>query len=155
MKSYIHWLREKVGHETVFFNASLAIIPNMQGFVLLQKRDPKGQWWGLPGGGMEIGESIEQTLLREVMEETALKVEIDYFLGLYTRDNISTYPNGDTCHFITAVFVCKPTSEVPTIDATETYELKYTDPKNPPRLFGNRVPDALKDFTLGRRNVID
>jgi mutator protein MutT len=47
------------------------------GKILLEKRknDPgKGQW-SVPGGLVELGESIEQTVLREVREETGLEVE--------------------------------------------------------------------------------
>jgi ADP-ribose pyrophosphatase YjhB (NUDIX family) len=44
------------------------------GRVLLQRRDDTGRW-GLPGGGVEPGESVREAIIREVREETGLEVE--------------------------------------------------------------------------------
>lgn len=45
--------------------------------ILLEKRksEPGRGKWSIPGGLVELGESIEQTVIREVNEETGLKVE--------------------------------------------------------------------------------
>ncbi len=40
--------------------------------------------WALPGGGHDIGERIGDTVVREVEEETGIKVEVDGIIGLYT-----------------------------------------------------------------------
>jgi len=45
---------------------------------------PFDSGWTLPGGGMEDGESTEQTVLREVLEETGYEVELDGLLGTDT-----------------------------------------------------------------------
>jgi 8-oxo-dGTP pyrophosphatase MutT (NUDIX family) len=50
-----------------------AVIFDRQGRVLLQQRSDGGQW-GLPGGSVEIGESLHQAVAREVSEETGLRV---------------------------------------------------------------------------------
>lgn len=42
-----------------------------------------GDFWAPPGGGMDFGESAEETLKREFLEETGLKVEIDKFLFVH------------------------------------------------------------------------
>ena len=44
-------------------------------FLILHKSDSTNGWWELPGGRMEFGETAEQTLTREVKEETGLNVE--------------------------------------------------------------------------------
>ena len=58
----------------------LAIITNEKGEVLFQKRNDPGSpahdKWEFPGGGMEFGETPEQTLVREAKEETGYDVEI-------------------------------------------------------------------------------
>ncbi|MBY0202332.1 NUDIX domain-containing protein [Paenibacillus cucumis (ex Kampfer et al. 2016)] len=56
-----------------------AIIRDHAGKILLQRRSDYGDW-GLPGGGMEAGEQIEETMIREVKEETGLEV-ISYELA--------------------------------------------------------------------------
>src|SRR6266511_5431501 len=53
-----------------------------RGALLLEWRQDNGLW-ALPGGVQEIGESIEQTAVREVREETGIEVEIIGLVGLY------------------------------------------------------------------------
>jgi len=49
--------------------------------------------WGLPGGSLEYGESPEEAVLREVWEETSLRIEIDKFLFVkaWTPDRVGLY----------------------------------------------------------------
>ena len=68
MPQYLAWLRQYVGHAKVISTGAVALIRDERGRVLLQKRSDFGVW-GFPGGTQEIGESIEQTLVREVCEE--------------------------------------------------------------------------------------
>lgn len=58
------------------------VLQDATGRVLLFRTvDPEmpetGQWWELPGGGMEHGESIAETAVREVREETGLELAVD------------------------------------------------------------------------------
>ncbi|MGG3506550.1 NUDIX domain-containing protein [Paenibacillus lautus] len=57
-----------------------AIIRDHHGRILLQRRSDYGNW-GLPGGGMEAGESVEETMRREVLEETGLVSAIMNSMG--------------------------------------------------------------------------
>ena len=43
------------------------------------------EWWNLPGGGLEIGETVEEGVCREVREETGLEVEVDHLVGVYSK----------------------------------------------------------------------
>jgi ADP-ribose pyrophosphatase YjhB (NUDIX family) len=60
-----------------------AVILNKRNQILLHKRDDS-EFWALPGGGMEIGESISECCLREIKEELNLIVEIEKLIGIYT-----------------------------------------------------------------------
>ena len=53
------------------FPATNAVLFDGSGRVLLQKRSDNGAW-GLPGGRMEIGETVEQCVIRETFEETGM-----------------------------------------------------------------------------------
>lgn len=56
--------------------------------VLIDRRNPP-PGWAIPGGFVDVGESIEQAAVREAMEETALVVTLKALLGVYsdpTRD---------------------------------------------------------------------
>ena len=76
--------------------------------VLLQRRDDNGKW-GLPGGGVEPGESVRTALVREVREETGLEVEPLRLIGVYSdpaNHQIVTYPDGNVIHYVSSVFEC-------------------------------------------------
>src|SRR5438876_4756614 len=51
--------------------------------LLAHRRDI--DWWNLPGGGMEVGETVEEAMCREVREETGLDVAVEYLVGIYSK----------------------------------------------------------------------
>ena len=81
--------------------------------VLLIKRGNaplKGQW-SLPGGGVEVGETLEQAVAREVLEETGLTIEVGPIVEVL--DRISRDGDGRVeHHFVLVDFVCRPTGGV-------------------------------------------
>lgn len=59
-----------------------ALVRNGDRILLVQRaRPPLQGCWGLPGGGVELGETVEEAVVREVREETGLQVEVSRFLG--------------------------------------------------------------------------
>ena len=69
------------------FPAVAALVPNQNGQLLLVKRavEPaKGQWC-LPGGFIEIDESIEEAVLRELREETGVEGEIGQLVDFFSQ----------------------------------------------------------------------
>jgi len=66
---------------------STAIIrfPNNQILLIKRNTRPFVGYWALPGGRMDPGETIEQTIVREVKEETGLDVEIVSKIGEYVE----------------------------------------------------------------------
>lgn len=62
--------------------------------VMVRRRD--NDLWALPGGGMDLGESIVQTAVREVKEETGLDVEVTGLVGVYTNPHhVMAYDDGE------------------------------------------------------------
>lgn len=121
---YVSFLRKHLGKETVLLPFSAGILSNQEGKVLLQKRSDT-ETWGLPGGCMEIGESSIQTLKREFMEETGLRIEPLRLLNVYT-DYLQVYPNGDQAQTIGFVYEVKTTDEIsPDFQNSETLTLSY------------------------------
>ena len=61
-----------------------ALIFDDEGHILLgHRRDI--DWWNLPGGGMEAGETVDEAICREVYEETGLAVKVDQLVGVYSK----------------------------------------------------------------------
>jgi ADP-ribose pyrophosphatase YjhB (NUDIX family) len=72
-----------------------ALVVNDQGAILMQRRSDSGNW-SLPGGIMEIGETLEQCVIRETREESGLDIEITGLLGIYTDpEHIIAYADGE------------------------------------------------------------
>ncbi len=85
-----------------------AIIPFPDDKILLVKRDtvPFKGYWALPGGRMDPGEKVEQTIVRECKEETGLDVEVVRVIGEYvekgTKDDVD-YEYYPTCFLVKVV----------------------------------------------------
>lgn len=72
-----------------------ALIADEQGRILMQRRTDSGNW-ALPGGVMDIGETLQQCVIREVKEETGLDIEITGLLGVYTDpQHVIAYSDGE------------------------------------------------------------
>jgi ADP-ribose pyrophosphatase YjhB (NUDIX family) len=68
--------------------------------LLLTRRSDNGQWC-LPGGGMDAGESASEACIREVREETGLRVSISRLVGTYTSpDRKTVYADGNEFQFV-------------------------------------------------------
>ena len=131
--------------------ATNAIIFNGRREVLMEKRSDVGRW-GLPGGGVEIGESIQEGVVREVFEETGLRVEVKRLVGLYSDPrlySIMSYPGGDVVQYVTAAFECERRSGELRL-SEESTDLRYFPakalPENSVLSHRLRIEDALADL---------
>lgn len=121
---YIMELRKLVGNRPLIM-AGACVIVEQGGAVLLQKRTDNG-FWGLPGGALEPGESMEQVARRELLEETGLTagklelLEIFSGEGLYYR-----YPNGDEVHNVIAAYGCQDVQGQAFADGEEGSEIRF------------------------------
>lgn len=110
-----------------------AVIFDTRGRLLLQQRSDGGQW-GLPGGSVEIGESLRDAIVREVREETGLTVAPRRLVGLYSSPafQVVRYPDGNAWHYISVCFECRVRSgRLTTCD--ETLALAWVAPRRLPR----------------------
>jgi len=150
---YVVHLREYIGHATLLLPAVGAIIRDEAGRILLIRRGD-GRGWSLPGGIMEPGESVVDSLVREVWEETGLQVEPVRLVGVYSDPEYLhiTYPNGDQVHVVSSTFECRVLGGVLGPDGEESLEVVYFLPEAlPETLVGDhavRIQDALSGRDL-------
>src|SRR6476659_2758151 len=73
----------------------VAIVIDDDGRVLMLHKTDNNRW-ALPGGGHEHGESIADTVVREVKEETGYDVEVETITGTYTNPHhVISYDDGE------------------------------------------------------------
>lgn len=77
--------------------------------LLLTRRTDNGRWC-LPGGAMDPGESLEECCVREVWEETGLRVRVVRLIGIYsTPHRITYYADGNRWQTVSANFLAEIT----------------------------------------------
>lgn len=126
-------------------DGAAAIIVNSEGQILLQSRADRDKW-GLPGGCQELGERFQDTVLREVKEETNLDVNeedlelIDIVSGASRRND---YPNGDVVINNTVLYCIRKYSGELKWDS-ESKNMKFFDLDNLPE--NQNDPDLIEIY---------
>src|SRR6266702_535822 len=130
------------GSPACFRIAVSALIFDEGRILLAHRRDI--DWWNLPGGGMEVGETVDEALRREVAEETGLEVEIEQLVGVYSKPQKQE---------IVLAFRCNITGGI--LRATEeTRECRYFPPDALP---ANTLPkhrQRIEDALLHQQSAV-
>ncbi|SRR6266487_1617537 len=104
--------------------AACTIVTDADGKILLHRRRDN-ELWTIPGGAMEIGESIGECAIRETREETGLEVEPEYVIGIYSNPrHLHAFPDGMVRQQFTVCIACRLIGgELATSD--ESYEVGF------------------------------
>lgn len=120
------------------------VVVDDRGRVLVIRRRDNGHWEP-PGGVLEIDESFEDGVRREVLEETGVPIAVEQLTGVYKNMRRG---------IVALVFRCRPlqTTTHPTDEATS---VRWADPDDVPNLmdpaYAIRVTDALDNATPAAR----
>jgi ADP-ribose pyrophosphatase YjhB (NUDIX family) len=125
------------------FRIGVFAIVHRDGEVLLARRRDSG-WWNLPGGGLELGETVDEGIVREVREETGLQVAVERLVGVYSK------PQGGE---VVLLFACTILGGElrPTDESSEYCWVAPTAP--PPKTLPKHV-ERLADWALREQAAV-
>ena len=129
-----------------------AVIVQEGGVVLIKRRfEPLAGQWSLPGGTLELGETLEAGVAREIREETGLEVEVGPVIEVF--DRILLDPDQRVrYHFVLIDYLCRPTGG--TLAAgSDVAEAVLASPDELPRF--RMTPKAVAVAERGLRMAAD
>ncbi len=107
---YVADLRKYVGHQPLILVGATVLVMNERNELLMIRRSDTGDW-GVPGGTMEPGETIEETARRELREETNLDADELQLFGIFSGPQFFIrYPNGDEIFAVPIVYIAHDVS---------------------------------------------
>lgn len=108
--------------------AASAVVTDGEGRVLLQRRRDNNLW-ALPGGAMDMDDSLPGAAVREVKEETGLDVEITGLVGTYTDPrHVIAYSDGEVRRQFNVCFTARVAGGTLAI-SDESTELRFVAPE--------------------------
>jgi len=119
------------------------LIVNKQGMILLVSSHKWFDKWTIPGGHIELGETMEQAVVREVKEEVGLDVQVDRLL--LTQEAIYASQFWKKRHYIFFDFLCRCETDKVVLDNREIQGFSWVWP-------GQALLMDLESFT---RNVVE
>ena len=125
------------------FRVGVSALIFHEGKVLLARRRDI-DWWNLPGGGMEEGETVDEALCREVLEETGLKVEVGQLVGVYSKPLKQEVVLAFRCHVLNG----SPH------ETDETRECRYFTPDSLPLNTLPKHRQRVEDALLNQQSAI-
>jgi 8-oxo-dGTP pyrophosphatase MutT (NUDIX family) len=152
ISSHFQQLRNKIGCDLLQIPGVAAVIHDRTGRILLQQNTGNNTW-SLPAGSIEPGETPAQAVVREVWEETSLKVRPIKILGVFGGENFRyTYTNGDLVEYLVVLFRCEPIDISDRLSGRdgETADLQYFHPADLPALPIEYPIDLLVDRELSQ-----
>jgi 8-oxo-dGTP pyrophosphatase MutT (NUDIX family) len=142
---YVSELRKLVGSRPLILPGAVVLIFNDKDELLLQHRTDGG--WGLPGGIMELGESLEETGRREVKEETGLIIGDLKLEGVFSgSEYFLKVANGDELYSVTAVYSTRGYEGKIKMDESESVDLQFFSLELLPEGLQKSYLDFIKQY---------
>jgi 8-oxo-dGTP pyrophosphatase MutT (NUDIX family) len=147
--NYIMDLRTKVGTLPLVVSVAGCIILDEDNRILLQHRTDNGLW-SHPGGAVELGETVEEAVRREIYEETEIQLDQIEFFKIYSGESQHCiYPNGDEVYFVNVIYTSRSFFGEAVTDNDENLEVKFFEIDDlPPMSSSNRniIEEVVENF---------
>lgn len=133
LSDYLWNLRAKIGNELIQLPSVAAVILNANDQILLQEKDG-AQGWSLPAGVIELAETPQEALARQVSQNTGLELLSSQLLDVFGGKAFRyIYPNGDEVEYTVIVFYCVAEGRLST-QAEQNGTLRYFSRSQMPML---------------------
>jgi 8-oxo-dGTP pyrophosphatase MutT (NUDIX family) len=124
-------IRQLVGNTPLILVRPSIILVNAVGGILLVRYADDS--WGIPGGLLELGESVEQCAMREVMEEIGLAIRELKLVGVYSGESLHTkLANGHEYYNVVIAYLCAAYEGILKPDGVEVLEAQFFHPYDLP-----------------------
>ena len=147
---YIMDLRKLIGNDPLIGVGATTLVFNDKKELLLNLRTDTNTW-GIPGGSMELYETIEETAIRELKEETGICAEeLELVTVLSGKDFYFEYPNGDKMCTVIVLFKVLNYNGTMKVSDTESKALKFFPLTNLPAMESRaeRIIQKILDNTI-------
>jgi 8-oxo-dGTP diphosphatase len=109
-----------------YVGVGAVIVQDRKVLLVKRKYEPLAGQWSLPGGAVEVGETLEACLVREMLEETGLEVRVGPVIEVF--DRITHDDEGRVLyHFVLVDYLCWPTGGLLTADS-DVADVVFADP---------------------------
>ncbi|PET64410.1 DNA mismatch repair protein MutT [Bacillus sp. AFS001701] len=104
--NYCEVMREKIGNAPLIIVRPSVAILNSVGEILLYQNE--GGNWGIPGGILQLNESVEECIKRTVLEDIGLKLNSLSLIGVYSGAELinKVEGSGDEYHTVAIGYIC-------------------------------------------------
>ena len=144
------WLRARIGPRKVLLPCTAALVRNEAG-ALLWGFSKDFDCWVVPGGYMELGESIVSSVQREALEETGAHVVPVKLIGIYAGPRFEvSYPNGDEVQAFTFALECRMLGGILQPDPNEVSELRFWERGTMPENTLPSCTNMVRDLDSGK-----
>jgi len=150
--SYIEELRQVVGNRPLIMVGASVLITNSVGQLLLLRRTDNS-CWGIPGGAMEPGETVEQTARRETLEETGLEPGLLSLFGVFSGSDLYyRYPNGAEVYNVSIAYRTEEVKGRPNLNPVEHSEMRYFDLQDLPTEISPPIRPIITKYVEAQQN---
>lgn len=143
---YITELRKMIGTRPIISVGATILVINEKKELLFQHRADTLDW-GLPGGSMELGETLEEVASRELKEETGLECNQFKLINIFSGPRFYfQYPNGDETYSVIALFLAIQVQGQLEMTDGESLDLQFFSQDHLPEQIEKRALELIIDL---------